>query len=107
MRSLTVLFTSLLLVAGLVISCGESKSVSGTWVCKEHYMSSMVDKIKLEFKDDGTVTMAPMGIKGTYELKGDVVLVKSKIFKDGLELKLDGNTLTATSSAGKVVYVKE
>ena len=107
MRSFTVLFAALLLVAGLVIGCGESKSVAGTWVCKEHYMSSMVDKIKLEFKDDGTVPMAPMNIEGTYELKGDEVVVKSTIFKDGLKLKLDGNTLTAASPAGKVVYVKE
>ncbi|GEM_PF-1973266 len=107
MRSLAVLFTSLLLVAGLFIGCSETKSVSGTWVCKEHYVSSMVDKIKLEFKDDGTVTMVPMGIEGTYELKGDVVLVKSALFKDGLKLELDGNTMTARSSAGDVVYVKE
>lgn len=107
MKSFSVLFMTILLTAGLLVGCGGSKSVSGTWVCKEHYISSMAGKLKLEFKDDGTVTMAPMNIKGTYELKGDTVLLKSKIFKNGLELKLDGNTLTASSPAGKVVYAKE
>ncbi|MFP4687603.1 MAG: hypothetical protein ACLFN5_05790 [bacterium] len=103
-------FFAFLLVAaiftGLVlIGCG-SDTLSGEYLCKEHFSESMVDEISLTFRSDGTFTASPMGGDGTYEIKGSNVVLNSQFFND-LELERDGDRLIAASSAGDIVYVKQ
>jgi len=100
--SLMVVFSISLVLVG----CGGGDSLSGVWLCEEHFIDSMVGKLSLEFNSDGTFSSAPVGGEGTYEMEGNTVVLNSKVFND-LELQMEGNKLVASSSAGDIVYVKQ
>lgn len=109
MRSFSMVVMSVLVAVFLTTGCGNAGSVAGTWVCKEHYMDNMVDKLSLELKEDGTVIMSPFNSEGTYQEKGNKVVVNVELFgsETEIELKKDGGKLVASSDAGDIVYEKK
>ncbi len=87
----------------MCISCDSSNSLSGEFVCTEHFTDSMVGKISLDFQKDGTVLMKPLNSEGKYTVDGNKVVVNLEQFD--LTFTKEGNTLT--SSDKTVVYEKQ
>lgn len=106
-RRITLFFvlTALILV---LTACSGSESLAGTYVCTEHWsMESLVGKLTLELRDDGTFVMTPPGGEGTYEVEDGVVTLAGDLFPSGLDLQIEGNSLRSPSEQGDTVYTKE
>jgi hypothetical protein len=102
MRYVTV--TVVLLVSLVfLVCCDSSDSLSGEFVCTEHYTESMVGKISLDFQKDGTVHMKPLNSEGDYAVEGNKVTVHLEQFD--LTFTRDGDKLI--SSDKTVVYQKQ
>jgi len=96
---------SIVLVVSLFVcvSCDSSNSLSGEYVCTEHFTEAMVGNISLDFQKDGTVLMKPLNSEGKYTVEGNKVVINLEQFD--LTFTRDGNTLT--SSDKTVVYEKQ
>jgi len=106
-RSIT-LFIILATVVLILGACSGSNSLAGTYVCTEHWsMDSLVGKLTIELRDDGTFVMTPPGGEGTYEAGDGVVTLAGDLFPSGLDLQIEGNTLRSPSEGGDTVYTKE
>ncbi len=101
------LFISFLLIFSLT-GCGGAESLSGRWICEEHYIESMIGNLGFEFNQDGTFVMLPMQAEGTYTIENGKVQLDNQFLGDGLELEIQHKIrLVATAPLGDVVYVKQ
>jgi hypothetical protein len=103
-----VIFVVLLGVVLVLAACSGSESLAGTYVCTEHWSSeSLVGKLTLELRDDGTFTMTPPGGGGNYEVSENVVTLSGDLFPGGLDLQIEGPALRIPSDMGDTVYTKQ
>jgi len=96
---------SIVLVVSLFVcvSCDSSNSLSGEYVCTEHFTEAMVGNISLDFQENGTVLMKPLNSEGKFSVEGDTVTVNLEQFD--LTFTKDGDKLI--SSDKTVVYEKQ
>ncbi len=76
--------------------------MSGTFVCKQHYNTDMIDHIKLEINLDGTIHLQSdlINSDGTYFATNDSIFIKTDFFD--MHLKIENDSLIGWN----VLYVK-
>ena len=96
---------------GLVLvlsACSGSDSLAGTYVCTKHWNGDdLVGELTIEFRNDGTYTVSPPGVEGTYEVSDEVVTLSGDLFPSGLDLQIEGTSLRIASDLGDTVYTKQ
>lgn len=103
-----MLFLALVMLVLVLAACSGSDSLAGTYVCTEHWsIESLVGKLTLELRDDGTFTMTPPSGEGTYEAGENVVTLSGDLFPSGLDLQIEGPSLRIPSDMGDTVYTKQ
>ena len=103
-------YLALILIGIFLFSaCEKSDPLSGTWVCREHYIEDMVGMLKLDLNKDGTVKLSVGNASGTYEVKDKMVVLNVTMFgsETRIELEKEGDKLVNTSPMGRIVYEKE
>lgn len=91
MKAINLILVTVLM-ATILASCTKSiPETSGTYTCKQHYNSDLVDKLTLELEPDGNVFLNSnlMNSTGSYEIRKDCLFVKTKLFDMKLKIKKD------------------
>ncbi len=102
-------FALILISVFLFSACGSNESLAGTWVCKEHYIENMVNRLQIELNKDGTAKMSVGNASGTYEVKDDKVVLKVNMFGSDTEIVLqkENGKLVSSGPMGRIVYEKQ
>lgn len=121
MKKVTLVFASVALMLVSLTSCNNSKqdksetdkvkvttknnqkSLSGTYICSEHWNNDLVGKLKMTFSDNNKVSFA--GVTNTsYHIEGDSLFIDMSTYE--MAFVIDGNTLKTSGPAGTVAYTK-
>lgn len=109
---MTKLGVTMCLLTAVVVGCGKSSPLVGSWKVDPTLIQSMskndmgatltITQLRLTFKDDGSYELQPVGEFGQYKLAGKTVTItpdKAKTKSSGAEggmatLSDDGRTLS-------------
>ena len=122
MKKVTLILASVVVILVSFTSCNNSKqnknetdkvkettkkiqkSLSGTYICSEHWNDDFVGKLKITFSDNNKVSLA--GVTNTsYHIEGDSLFIDMSTYE--MTFLIDGNTLKASGLAGNVAYTKK
>jgi hypothetical protein len=121
MKKVTLIFASVVVMLVSFTSCNNSKqdknetdkvkvsakkiqkSLSGTYLCSEHWNDDLVGTLKMTFSDNNKVSLA--GVANTsYHIEGDSLFIDMSTYE--MAFVMEGNTLKTSGPAGTVAYTK-
>lgn len=121
MKKVTLIFVSVAVMLVSFTSCNNSnqnkdktdkvkvstkksqKTLSGAYVCSEHWNDDLVGTLKMTFSDNNKVSFA--GVTNTsYRIEGDSLFIDMSTYE--MAFVMDGNTIKTTGPAGTVAYTK-